>query len=338
MVVRPQGRLQPWVSLTGRLGGNHPADGTQERDSARAASLVVHAPAKLNLSLRVLGRRPDGFHELETVMVSVGLFDSLHVTAADSEEVRLTCCCAGLARRTQSALGRELTSGADNLVVRAAELLRQRTGCQRGATITLIKRIPLQAGLGGGSSDAAAALVALNQIWDLGLSTPELHTLAAALGSDVNFFLDSPTAAICRGRGELVEPIRLHRRLHAVVVCPNSGLSTADVFREWSRSSAGPDQRRRSLSCVLDALPRGRQFAHDSPWIGNDLEIPARRLNPDVAETLVLLHTVSSGPVGMSGSGTSCFTLCPSATRARRLACRLRTNLGSHVFPVSSRA
>ena len=167
------------------------------RICCRGPSLAVHTPAKLNLSLEVLGRRPDGYHELETVMVSIGLYDTLLFTEDRAHETRLRCHSVV----TQSRHRSELSSGPDNLIVQAAELLRQTTGCDRGVTIDLWKRIPMQAGLGGGSSDAAATLVGLNRFWQLGLSSSELHDLASQLGSDVNFFLDSPIAANARGVG-----------------------------------------------------------------------------------------------------------------------------------------
>ena len=159
-------------------------------------SLVVHTPAKLNLFLEVLGRRPDGYHELETVIVSIGLYDTLLFTEEASQRTRLRCRLAlaqPLAVQQRTSL-----AGEDNLVLRAAALLREQTGCRRGARIELIKRIPLQAGLGGGSSDAAATLVGLNRFWNLQLTAGQLHDLAAQLGSDVNFFLDSPQAALCK--------------------------------------------------------------------------------------------------------------------------------------------
>src|SRR5579863_7498 len=162
--------------------------------------VTVFAPAKLNLFLKVLEKRADGYHELETLMVSVGLYDTLvlsddpGVQTDDSAEVssgslRLACYDGGThAAHRQHA--RELPSaGPDNLVLRAAQLLREYSGTQRGARIELVKRIPLAAGLAGGSSDAAATLWGLNRLWNLGLSVNELTALASRLGSDIPFFL-----------------------------------------------------------------------------------------------------------------------------------------------------
>src|SRR5204862_191711 len=131
-----------------------------------------------NLHLSVLGRRPDGYHELETVMASIGLYDTLSFEPQDG---RTELICEG---------ADGLAADESNLVLRAARLICSESQIDRGARIRLTKRIPMQAGLGGGSSNAAAALVGLNHLWDLGLSSDELHRLAAQLGSDVNFFID----------------------------------------------------------------------------------------------------------------------------------------------------
>src|SRR5262249_5933422 len=140
------------------------------------AAVVVQTPAKVNLFLEVLRRRPDGYHELATLMIAVGLFDSLELRESTSREVRLECDLPGL------------SAGPDNLVVRAAELIRSRHGVSSGLEARLSKRIPLQAGLAGGSSDAAATLLGLNALWRLGLSAEQLGSLGAELGSDVTFF------------------------------------------------------------------------------------------------------------------------------------------------------
>src|SRR5437868_14004366 len=162
--------------------------------------LSLLAPAKVNLFLEVLGQRPDGFHELETLMVAVDLCDRLEFRPDDSGALTLTCDDPGL------------TCGPDNLVLKAAEQLRRSTKETRGARIHLEKRIPMQAGLGGGWSDAAATLKGLNQLWRLGLADAELARLGAEVGSDVAFFF-SPGAAWCTGRGEKVEPVTLGRTL-----------------------------------------------------------------------------------------------------------------------------
>src|SRR5437868_13034664 len=163
---------------------SHPRTGHLSLPAPLAAMLiellhddvVVWAPAKVNLHLEILGKRPDGFHQLETLMVAVNLRDTLVLRDDPSGQLSLRCDRA------------ELSCGPDNLILKAAELLRETTGCQRGARIRLVKRIPVAAGLAGGSTDAAAALSGLNRLWDLGLPTERLVDLSAGLGSDVAFF------------------------------------------------------------------------------------------------------------------------------------------------------
>src|SRR5580765_8949946 len=166
--------------------------------------VTVFAPAKLNLILKVLGKRADGYHELETLMVSVDLYDTLTFRDDPTGNLSLTCRDGG--PRLARSPPREMPGvGQDNLAIRAARLLQETTRTSHGARIELMKRIPLAAGLAGGSSDAAATLSGLNRLWNLGLTAVELMQLASRLGSDIPFFLCSAWAAICRGRGEIVE-------------------------------------------------------------------------------------------------------------------------------------
>ncbi len=183
-----------------------------------ATPIIIRCPAKLNLFLEVLGKRADGFHDLDTVMQAIGLCDELRITPGEEGE-GLSLACSDASLPTDSR----------NLVLRAALALRERTGCRRGARLSLTKRIPMQAGLGGGSSDAAGALVGLNAAWGLGLSREELRQVAATVGSDVAFFLYGGTAR-CTGRGEVVEPVPAPAVFHYVLVCPNVGVSTADAY------------------------------------------------------------------------------------------------------------
>src|SRR5712691_10682634 len=180
-------------------------------------AVMVWAPAKVNLYLEVLAKRSDGYHLIETLMVAVSLYDTLEFKEDASGEIQLQCDQPDLA------------TGPENLIVRAAQLLRERTGCKRGVQIRLAKRIPLAAGLAGGSTDAAATLAGLNQLWQLDLKIMELSALAADIGSDAAFFFATP-AAWCTGRGEQVAPIALTGPLWFVLLCPPFGISTADVY------------------------------------------------------------------------------------------------------------
>jgi 4-diphosphocytidyl-2-C-methyl-D-erythritol kinase len=270
-----------------------------------ADDLVVWAPAKVNLYLEVLGKRPDGYHDIASVMVAVSLYDTLVFKEESSGAVSLGCDKPGL------------STGADNLVLRAAALLRQRTGCGRGARVQLTKRIPLAAGLAGGSSDAAATLAGLSRLWRLGLSDAELAALAGELGSDVAFFFATP-AAWCTGRGEKVTPLALGRTLLFVLVCPPVGLATADVYRTVAvpqEPQTGEEMRRALAQGDVEEV--GRR-------LHNRLQPAAERLCRAITEGQALL--ASLGPAGqrMSGSGTSLFALCRNGGEAARVASALR--------------
>lgn len=290
----------------------------------QGSSLVVRTPAKLNLFLDVLGKRPDGYHELETLMVSIGLFDTLRFEANDSGGLELSLD-PGIPNEMLPLLPQD----GRNLILKAAQLLRDVTGCQLGVKIHLSKMIPLQAGLGGGSSDAAAALVGLNVFWKLGLTSQELHPLAARLGSDVNFFLDSAPLAICRGRGEQIEPIKLGRPLHFVLIKPPVGLSTGEVFSRLKID------RPRGSESICRAIESGNVSLVGSE-LHNSLEVPSTELSDEVARTLASLRRVSSVGQLMTGSGSSCFALCAHRGQAVQAARQLRTLSRGQVFVVQT--
>lgn len=300
-------------------------------------SVAVCAPGKLNLYLNVVAKRPDGFHELETLMISIGLYDTLRLDDDPSGELHLRCFRTASPGAVRGSAREPLPADKDNLVIRAAELLRETTGVTRGAHIDLFKRIPMAAGLAGGSSDAAAALVGLNRLWNLQLRPAELHALAARLGSDVAFFLcppgvrRHPGAAVCRGRGEIIEPISLAAPLHFVIVRPTTGLSTALVFRHCH-----PGRYTGTAQPLAKSLQQGR-LAQAARCFHNGLQEPAEELNGDVVR---LRKAFSEQPFlghQMSGSGTSYFGLCASREHARQLAARLRAKRIGEVFVVQSR-
>jgi 4-diphosphocytidyl-2-C-methyl-D-erythritol kinase len=267
----------------------------------RAGAVSVWAPAKVNLFLEVLAKRPDGYHEIATLMVAVSLFDRLELEEETSGALHLSCDDP------------RLSTGPDNLVLRAATLLRERTGCQRGATIRLAKRIPMAAGLAGGSTDAAATLAGLNRLWRLGRSRQELTEWAAVLGSDVPFFFALP-AAWCTGRGEVVTPARLGRPLIFVLVCPPVGLATAAVYRGVSvpeAPEAGGEIRQAVAEGEMEEV--GRR-------LHNRLQPVAERLCPTVATYAARLAKLRPAGSAMSGSGTSLFALCRDRVEALRVA------------------
>lgn len=290
--------------------------------------IIVWAPAKLNLFLEVLGRRNDGLHEIETLIVPVDLYDTLVWRDRASGEVTLTCV-DDRQRIAGEGTGERLPEGLDNIVVRAVERLRGRSGVAGGGDLTLIKRIPWQAGLAGGSSDAAAALMAANLAWRLGWSSGRLAELGAELGSDIPFFL-AGGPAICRGRGERVEPLAGLGAWHFVVVHPPAGLATADVYRAC-RPAATP----RRADELVAALRRG-----NGPAVGrslvNRLASAAMGLAPAVGKLRDLFAEFDLVGHQMTGSGSSYFGVCRHARQARRLASALQGQGVGRVYAVRS--
>jgi len=267
----------------------------------QADAWVFWAPAKVNLFLEVLARRSDGYHDVATLMVAVGLYDRLEFREDRSGKVTLHCDWPGL------------STGPENLVTRAADLLRRRTCCQSGAEIRLEKRIPLAAGLAGGSSDAAATLAALNQIWALGLSRTDLMALGAELGSDVAFFL-AASAAWCTGRGEQVIPLRLGKSMTFLLVCPPEGLSTAQVYGGVTvpeRPLTGEKIRQAAEAGNVEEV--GRQ-------LHNRLQEAAESLQPAIAGYRSRLQQLRPAGCLMSGSGSTVFALCHDFADAERIA------------------
>ena len=269
-------------------------------------ALVVRAPAKVNLFLEVLRRRDDGYHDLATLMVAVGLYDTLELREDAAGAVSLRCDRP------------DLSTGPDNLIRRAAELVRQEAGLTRGVAVRLWKRVPLAAGLAGGSSDAAATLAGLNRLWRLGWDRARLAELGARLGSDVAFFFSAP-AAWCTGRGEIVEPLTPARPLDFVLVCPPAGCSTAEVFRGLTVPTEplpGDEVRRAAAEGDVETLGR---------LLFNRLQPAAERLCPPVAA--LQRELAALGPAGtlMSGSGSTVFALCRRPGEALRIARALRS-------------
>jgi len=265
--------------------------------------LSLLAPAKLNLYLRVVGKRPDGYHELETVFERIDLADELTFDD-DPRDVTLTSSHPSL------------SCGEDNLVIKAARALQRATGTTRGARIHLEKRIPVAAGLGGGSSDAATALIGLDRLWKTHCSTPQLHALAAQLGSDVPIFLLDAPFAIGRGRGELLEPVKVTTVLHHVLVTPNVPLSTKEIFAEadFSLTAVRP-----SSTIAVHALRNG-SLGELAQGIGNDLAPAAIRRCPLIQEIQRGLLDAGCLGAGMSGSGPSVFGLCHDRQQAEAVA------------------
>jgi 4-diphosphocytidyl-2-C-methyl-D-erythritol kinase len=263
--------------------------------------IVLRPSAKINLTLHVGRRREDGFHDVRTVMQSLALSD------------RLTLARARGPLRLVVPSGR-VSADPTNLVWRAAQLVWHasgRAGEPHGVTMTLDKAIPVAAGLGGGSADAAAALAGLNQLWKTRLSPPALLDLAAQLGSDVPFFLVGGTA-LAMGRGEQLYPLSDAVRLHVVVIKPAVDVSTADAYRWFDEAPASGGSS--PAQAVEIGWPTGPLR------LVNDLQAPVSRRHPEIAEMVAGLISAGAGAAMMSGSGSSVFGVFSRPPRPRALA------------------
>ena len=260
--------------------------------------LRIAAPAKINLNLLVGPRRSDGYHPLDSYVARITLYDEITLSARDDGRIALSC--------------RGFDCGPDeqNLALRAATLLAERTG-RSGARIELVKRIPPGSGLGGGSSDAAAVLVGLSQLWRLGLGEAELAALAAELGSDVPLFLGPPTVRMT-GRGERIRPATIHP-FWAVLCLPDISCSTAEVYRELDREAVVMEEQ----------LDEGLLAGPPSSWraeLHNQLTPPALRVGEGLVRLRDSLSRATSLPVCMTGSGSGLFVLCDSRDEATRVS------------------
>jgi len=294
------------------------ADRPGQAAHGTTGAIEVAAPAKLNLSLAVLARREDGYHEIESLMVPVSLADRLVVRACAGPGTRLRVHFVDrLATAAGAVLRRDVPADDSNLVARAARLLAEEAGIRDGFDVDLFKAVPSGAGLGGGSSDAAAVLRAARAAWGLDWSDERLAAVGARIGSDIPwFFAGGP--AVVSGRGEHVRAVAGLPSLHAVIACPAEGLSTAAVYRACvpSRTRAG-DAARLASALASGDLRAAVGLMH------NDLEEPARRLSPRIGALLGAMAAAGALRPMLTGSGSACFALARSLVEARGVAARL---------------
>lgn len=269
--------------------------------------MKVSAPAKVNMYLAVGPRRTDGLHEIESVMQSVSLVDGVSIEPADV--VSLDVVPFGSAPEDES-----------NLVVRAVRALISAAGQSGGAAIRLTKNIPAGAGLGGGSSDAAATLVALNDLWRCGISRKALEKIGAGLGADVPFCVRGGTA-VARGAGESLAPLAVRSELHWVIGMPAEPSATVDVYARFDE--LGGDSVESDPSALADALARG-DLERIGASLRNDLSDAALSLTPSIASVRDALADAGALGVVMTGSGSAWCGLARDAAHAEELASAVR--------------
>jgi len=260
-------------------------------DTDSAQKLTLPSPAKLNLFLHITGQRPDGYHNLQTIFQFLNYYDTLHFQLNDSNNLSLTPALKGV-------------SNEDNLIIKAARLLQKHSGCELGADIKIEKVLPMGGGLGGGSSNAATTLLALNKLWRLNLSLDELAELGLQLGADVPVFVHGH-AAFAEGIGEILTPVPDLPEPWYLVVCPQVNVNTGKIFshKGLTRNTA-PINMRTAL----------RQE-------GNDCQQIVTMLYPEIGNTLNLLSNYSLAK--MTGTGACCYISFSSEAEASRVSDQL---------------
>ncbi|HHT9160162.1 MAG TPA: 4-(cytidine 5'-diphospho)-2-C-methyl-D-erythritol kinase [Candidatus Brocadiaceae bacterium] len=280
--------------------------------------IKIAAPAKINLFLEILGKRQDGYHEIETVMQEVSLFDYIYMENYDKNVV-FTCS------------NPKLSAGEDNLVVKAVRLLQNESKTYRGVKIHLDKRIPIGAGLGGGSSDAVATLVGLNKLWRIGYDEKQLMSLAGKLGSDTPFFVVGNTA-ICKGRGEIVTPYPINVSYNYIIIYPRFEVNTAMVYKNFKNSLT------KNLKDVNFFM---REFISGNPnklgaFLHNRLEDVVFKLYPDLEKIKKALSKFNFCGVLLSGSGSALYGLCKEEMDLKEIELKIKMlNIGD-VFVVTN--
>ena len=251
--------------------------------------MIVRAYAKINLGLRVLDKRPDGYHNIETVFHQIDLYDQLEILPGEDFDL--------------TSSSQNIPTDASNLCVRAAELMQRHIGTRRGVSIRLTKFIPVGAGLGGGSSDAAAVLLTLNTFWNVGMTQEALMGLAATLGSDVPFFLVGGTA-LGTSRGEVLEPFALKMPYWIVTVTPSLHVSTAWAYSNLRQK--GHRERRNLRTLVEQGMSEPRVLRD---FVENDFEASVMEAFPEIRRVKDTLLARGALFAQMSGSGSSVYAL-----------------------------
>lgn len=269
--------------------------------------LSIKAPAKINLSLDVLYKRPDGYHEVKMVMTTIDLADRIELIPLPGEDViRIV------------SQNRFVPDDCRNLAYQAAKLLKETFSIREGVAISITKHIPVAAGLAGGSSDAAATLRGLNKLWRLGLTTRELAELGATIGSDVAFCVYGGTA-VATGRGEIITPIPSPPPCWVVLAKPPIGVSTAEVYRNLELEHVvHPD-----VDAMVEAIKR-KDYAAICRSVGNVLEEVTLKKYPEVAHIKEQMKRFGADAVLMSGSGPTVFGLIEHDSRMQRVYNALR--------------
>ena len=265
----------------------------KEQITTVSDGLLVLAPAKINLSLLIAGKRPDGFHEIETIMAKVDFFDEILIQQGQNAGIELNCtgpCWA--------------PEGKENLIYQACEILLADCGSKSNLKITLTKNIPAGSGLGSASSDAAATLIGVNRLLALAISGEKLSKMAGRLGSDVAFFLDGPLA-YCTGRGEKIKKLNENFDFSALLILPDISVPTEKVYANYSHNPAAYEK----LKGAINGHIRKNRIDLVSKMCANVLETSCFGLHKELGELKDKIESLGIGPVCLSGSGSAMFSV-----------------------------
>ncbi|MBE3568556.1 MAG: 4-(cytidine 5'-diphospho)-2-C-methyl-D-erythritol kinase [Bacillales bacterium] len=277
--------------------------------------LHVKAPAKINLSLDVLYKRPDGYHEVEMVMTTIDLADRIELKELRQDEIKI------------DSHNRFVPDDHRNLAFQAAKLLKETYQIKKGVSISIDKTIPVAAGLAGGSSDAAAVLRGLNQMWQLGLSLEELAALGSQIGSDVSFCVFGGTA-LATGRGEKITPLPTPPNCWVVLAKPQIGVSTGEVYRNLKLEEVQHPNTQAMIEAIVE-----QNYEKMCQNVGNVLESVTLKMHREVAQIKEQMVRSGADAVLMSGSGPTVFALVQHDSRMNRIYNGLRGFCGQ-VFAV----
>ena len=271
-------------------------------------SLRLRSPAKLNIALKVLGKRADGYHSLETIFERINLFDDIVLKVNATGTIRVFCN------------NPQVPTDKTNLVYKAAQILKDDLAVKKGVDIRIKKRIPVAAGLGGGSSNAATVLLGLNQLWNLKLSQRKLVAYGKKLGSDVPFFLYDTPWALGTQRGDVIKPLAIRTKLTQILITPKKKILTKNVFGRLNLKLTNENM---DVSILLPYL-RKNDFYALGQCLFNDLESSIVALNPGLKKLKNQLQQLDSLGVCFSGSGPSIFILVKSFSQATQLKALLK--------------
>ena len=282
-------------------------------------SIRLPSFAKINLSLRVLGKRPDCYHEISTTLQTISLHDDLLFESNVSGEISLSCDDP------------EIPLGAENLVIRAARSLKDRYSADVGADIRLHKRIPVKAGLGGGSSNAAVTLLALNELWRINANTAVLAAMAAELGADVPFFLHGGTAK-ATGTGTTLTPLPDNEVMHLIVLHPRASVSTSEAYKALN----SPVLTSNNPIPILAGSAHGGQFSESYPRtlpeLENDFESVIFDMEPEIERAMSALMTAGASSALLAGSGSSVFGIFADRETQQHAVNEIQLEPGWRIF------